>query len=300
VERPLSPVVVESTASPLVDRAKAFLADGPAGPVPLIEHVCRLPGAPPAVAERMALALFTGIAGVARDDSGRWSLVRETPSTTYGEPGVVRPLRAVSFAVADVETTGSSPVGGDRITEFCAVIVKGREVVDSFETLVNPLRPIPENVTALTRITWNMVREAPTFVDVAPRVAELLLGHVFVAHNATFDWRFVSKELAQSGCLVSGERLCTVKLARAVLPAVRRRSLDALTFHYGIENHARHRAGGDALATARVFLRLLDAAQDRGCENLDDLRTLMKRPPSRRRGRRRQGMPVWSDGEITA
>jgi DNA polymerase-3 subunit epsilon len=167
---------------------------------------------------------------------------------------VVRPLRAVSFAVVDVETTGSSPVGGDRITEFCAVIVKGREVVDSFETLVNPLRPIPENVTALTRITWNMVREAPTFVDVAPRVAELLRGHVFVAHNATFDWRFVSQELAQSGCLVSGERLCTVKLARAVLPAVRRRSLDALTYHYGIENHARTAQSARPYATSVAFV----------------------------------------------
>jgi DNA polymerase-3 subunit epsilon len=146
-----------------------------------------------------------------------------------------------------------------------------------------------------------MVRGAPTFRDVAPRVAELLRGHVFVAHNATFDWRFVSSELGRSGCQVTGERLCTVKLARAVLPALRRRSLDALTFHYGIENHARHRAGGDALATARVLVRLLDAAAEGGCESLDDLRILMRRPPTGRRGRsRRRGLPGWSDGEITA
>jgi DNA polymerase-3 subunit epsilon len=249
----------------------------------------------------MASALFAGVPDVYRDESGRWTLVREATPAPYVSPVDRRKLRSISFAVVDVETTGSSPIGGDRITEFGGVVVQGGQVLESFVTLVNPLRPIPTSVTALTRITWNMVRDAPTFRDVAPRVADLLRGHVFVAHNATFDWRFVTSELALSGCRASGERLCTVKLARAVLPAVRRRSLDALTFHYGIENHARHRAGGDAHATARVFMRLLDAAEERGCENLDDLRSLMRRPPSSRRGRRRRrGLPGWSDGEITA
>jgi DNA polymerase-3 subunit epsilon len=92
-----------------------------------------------------------------------------------------------------------------------------------------------------------------------------------------------------------------VKLARAVVPNIRRRSLGSLSYFYGIENHARHRAGGDALATAKVLLRLLDAARDRGCETLEDLRTLMRGVPSRGRGRRkRRGLPGWTDGEITA
>jgi len=146
-----------------------------------------------------------------------------------------------------------------------------------------------------------MVRSAPTIRDVASRIAEVLRGHLFVAHNAAFDWRFVSSELSQfAGQQVSGERLCTVKLARAVVPNIRRRSLDSLSYFYGIENHARHRAGGDALATAKVLLRLLDAARDRGCETLEDLRMITRPPTSRRNRRKRRRLPGWSDGEMTA
>lgn len=217
--------------------------------------------------------------------------------------GVVRrPLDALSFVVVDVETTGGSPLGGDRITEIGAVTVKGGEIVDRWETLLNPERPIPPAVTALTRITWGMVRNKPTIRDVADEVARVIRGHVFVAHNAAFDWRFLSSELARyAGRRLEGERLCTVRLARAVLPSIRRKSLDSLSHYYGIENEARHRAGGDALATARVLLRLLDAARDRGCETLEDVRQLIRGVPSRGRGRkRRRGTPTWSDGEITA
>lgn len=294
---------MEPPASPLVDRARTYLATGPAHAVPLIEHVCRLPGAPAAVAEQMALALFGEATDVVRAADGRWALVREAPvSRRRGGAPVSQPLEALSFVVVDVETTGGSPALGDRITEFGAVTVRGGEVVDTFETLVNPLRPIPPAVTALTRITAGMVRRAPTFREIAPRVAEVLAGNVFVAHNATFDWRFVAFEMARDrGARLEGERLCTVKLARAVIPHLRRRSLDALSFHFGIENHARHRAGGDALATARVLLRLLDRARDRGCVTLEDVRQLTRGVPSRGRGRRRRrGLPGWSDGEITA
>jgi DNA polymerase-3 subunit epsilon len=267
----------------------------------LIEHVCQLPGAPPAVAEQLALALFTETTDVRRDAEGRWSLVRERPiPIRASKEAVQRPLDSLSYVVVDVETTGGSPWGGDRITEFCAVTVINGEIADVFETLINPQRPIPPAVTRLTRITWDMVRQAPTIRELAPRIAEVLRGHLFVAHNATFDWRFVSSELSRyAGQQLSGEKLCTVKLARAVVPNIRRRSLGSLSYFYGIENHARHRAGGDALATAKVLLRLLDAARDRGCETLEDLRTLMRGVPSRGRGRRkRRGMPGFADGEM--
>lgn len=286
-----------------MERARHFLEAGPAAAVPLIEHVCRLPGAPAAVAEQLALALFLETPDVQRDAEGRWSLVRERPvASRPGRDVVRRPLDALTYVVVDVETTGGSPWGGDRITEFCAVTVINGQVADVFETLINPQRPIPAAVTRLTRITWDMVRHAPTIRDVAPRIAEVLRGHLFVAHNAAFDWRFVSSELSRyAGQQLAGEKLCTVKLARAVVPNIRRRSLGSLSHFYGIENNARHRAGGDALATAKVLLRLLDAARDRGCETLEDLRTLMRGVPSRGRGRRRRrGLPGWTDGEMTA
>lgn len=293
-------VAVEPRTGGLVDRARAFLAAGPAPAVPLIEHVCRLPGAPLAVAEQLALALFSSSPDVCRGADGRWTLVRER--LVRPDALALRSLESLTFVVVDVETTGSSPWAGDRITEFGAVTVAGGRIVDRWETLVNPERPIPPSVTRLTRITWDMVRRAPTIRDVAGRIADALRGGVFVAHNAAFDWRFVTTELADlCGQVVRGERLCTVKLARAVVPQLRRRSLDALADYYGIENHARHRAGGDALATAKVLLRLLDAARERGCLTLGDLRQLTRRVPSGGRGRRRRrGLPGFADGEMTA
>ena len=295
-------VSVDREPSPLMQRARAYLESGPSDSISLIEHVCRLPGAPRAVAEQLASALFLESPDVRREADGRWSLVREVPlPASMRQATVSRSLDALSYVVVDVETTGGSPLGGDRITEFCAVTVINGAIVDVFDTLINPQRPIPPAVTRLTRITWDMVRGAPTIRDVASRIAEVLRGHLFVAHNAAFDWRFVSSELSRfAGQQLSGERLCTVKLARAVVPNIRRRSLDSLSYFYGIENHARHRAGGDALATAKVLLRLLDAARDRGCETLEDLRTITRRPSSRRNRHRRRRLPGWSDGEMTA
>jgi DNA polymerase-3 subunit epsilon len=296
-------VHVERRASPLVVRARTFLEAGPAASIPLIEHVCQLPGAPKAVAEQLALALFSEVPDVARDHDGRWLLVREpVAAARTGRTGASRPLDGLSYVVVDVETTGSSPGHGDRIMEFCAVTVAGGRIVDVYETLINPQRPISPQVSRLTRISWDMVRSAPTIRDVAPRIADTLSGRLFVAHNASFDWRFVTSELSRyAGRDVAGERLCTVRLARAVVPHIRRRSLGALSFFFGIENHARHRAGGDALATAKLLLRLLDAARERGCETLEDLREIMRRVPSRGRGRRRRPRtPRWSDGEMTA
>jgi DNA polymerase-3 subunit epsilon len=295
-------VSVDREPSPLLARARSYLESGPADSIPLIEHVCQLPGAPRAVAEQLAQALFTETADVQRGADGRWSLVRERAvAMRPTRDNVARSLDALSYVVVDVETTGGSPFGGDRITEFCAVTVINGEIVDVFETLINPQRPIPPAVTRLTRITWDMVRHAPTIREVASRIAEALRGHLFVAHNAAFDWRFVTSELSRfAGQQVSGERLCTVKLARAVVPNIRRRSLDALSYFYGIENHARHRAGGDALATAKVLLRLLAAARDRGCETLEDLRMITRVSTSPRKRRRRRGLPGWTDGEMTA
>ncbi len=101
----------------------------------------------------------------------------------------------------------------------------------------------------------------PTFREIVPQVADAIRGHVFVAHNAGFDWRFVTTEIARAtGERMEGRRLCTVKMARRLLPQLHRRSLDYLARHYNVEITARHRAGGDAVATARVFLRMLREA----------------------------------------
>jgi DNA polymerase-3 subunit epsilon len=196
-------------------------------------------------------------------------------------------LTALTYAVVDVETTGGSPWTGHRVTEIAAVIVRGGRVAESFETLVNPERSIPPFITRLTHITPSMVRDKPPFGVIAPRVADFLRGHVFVAHNAGFDRRFVEMEVQRAGCYWTGDRvMCTVRLARRLVPHLHRRSLDHLAHHYGVRITNRHRAMGDAMATAHCLIRLLDDAGACGLDTWGDIARLVT--PGRGRGRRRR------------
>ncbi len=190
--------------------------------------------------------------------------------------GPTRRLAGLSYVVVDVETTGTSPQRGDRVTEIAAVVVQEGRVADTFHTLINPERPIPRYVTQLTGISWAMVKDAPRFHEVSERVRALIADHVFVAHNAPFDWGFVRMEMDRAGHgPLANERLCTVRLARRLLSHLPRRSLDHVTAYYGITIEDRHRALGDALATAQVFNRLLDDAYARGCDSWSDLDRLL-------------------------
>jgi DNA polymerase-3 subunit epsilon len=207
-------------------------------------------------------------------------------------------LSSLSYVVVDVETTGTRAGAGDRITEIAAVVVRNGAIETVFETLVNPQRPIPPMITALTNISWSMVKDAPVFRDVCEQLLEIMSGHIFVAHNAGFDWRFVTNEVARAtGQRLDGRQLCTVRLARQLLPHLRSRSLDSLASHYGVEIAARHRAGGDAVATAHVLLRLLREARDRGCEDWSALDLLIRRRKLRGKRRRRSAMPRSMDRE---
>jgi DNA polymerase-3 subunit epsilon len=194
-------------------------------------------------------------------------------------------LRELRFAVVDVEATGSRVNGGDRVMEIGIVHVRGDDTVTAVDTLVNPQRPVSPFVTRLTGLTWSHLHEAPTFADIAERVREALDGHVFVAHNSRFDFRFLSSEFRRvTGRRMTGPHLCTVKLARKLLTHLPRRNLDALAFHYEIPIVGRHRAGGDARATARVLLRMLADARRRDVYTWGDLMGLMRqpRPPAQR------------------
>ena len=153
-----------------------------------------------------------------------------------------------------------------------------REVV--LDSLVNPGRPIPPAICAITNITNDMVRDAPTFAEVADQVLAALAGRVFVAHNARFDWGFVSAEVRRARDLaLDGPRLCTVRLARRLVQGVRSCGLDNLTQYFGFENAARHRAAGDALVTADLLERLLRLAREEGARTLQDLAAIAMRPP---------------------
>jgi DNA polymerase-3 subunit epsilon len=268
----------------LVSRARDYLTAGPATAQQLIAAVCQLPAVPAAIAEHMTATLLADVPTIHRDASGLWGLRAPARPDARGSAR----LDALSYVVVDVETTGARPRHGDRITEIAAVVVRRGEIADVFETLVNPRRSIPPWITRLTNISWSMVKDAPPFEALCDRVLDVLGGHVFVAHNARFDWAFVSAEIEHAtGRTLEGPRLCTVKLARKLLPQLRRRSLDYVAMHYGVEIQNRHRAAGDAIATARVLVRLLDAARDHGCATWQDLDVLLATMPRRRRPRRR-------------
>jgi DNA polymerase III epsilon subunit family exonuclease len=225
--------------------------------------------------------------------------------STYGsiakESRPSESLRDLSYVVVDVETTGGRALYGDRITEIAAVVVKNGKIVELFETLVNPERPIPYFISQLTNITWDMVRDAPTFDRVAPDIVRVLEGNVFVAHNATFDWRFVTAEVSRcAGQRLRGRKLCTVKVARKILPQLSRRSLDYVARYYGVEITNRHRAAGDALATAKCFIRMIGDLSDRGYHTWDDLDALLRKPAGRRKKRRASGMPTPVTRDTTA
>lgn len=304
----------QPAATLLSERALDLLARGPTDAVPLIEHVCQMAGAPRVVAEQMAIALFAHRPEFARDAEGRWCLSVTLPvavpiapdpasdAESRRAPARGARLCELSYVVVDLETTGSSPWSGDRITEVAAVVVRDGQLARTYETLINPERSIPPFITRLTNISWDMVKDKPTFRDICDELLGVLEGHVFVAHNAPFDWGFLSAEVERTkGRKMGGHRLCTVRLARRILPQLRSRRLDSVAEHYGVEIGARHRAAGDAEATAKVLLRLLDDARGRDCDCWDDLQRLLgARTPSRKRGRRPPAMPRPVDKDTTA
>jgi DNA polymerase III epsilon subunit family exonuclease len=199
-------------------------------------------------------------------------------------------LDALDYVVVDCETTGGSPARGHRITEIAAVRVSRRGLVrEEFRSLVNPVRPIPRAVSRLTNITEEMVADAPLFVELAPRLQEIMAGAVFVAHNAPFDLRFVEWEMRRGDYgPPRGRVLCTARLARKTMPELRSRSLDALIHFYGIDCPCRHRAYDDAVATADVLVRLLDRAEEQGVGHWNALDELLNR---RRPRRKRSALP---------
>jgi DNA polymerase-3 subunit epsilon len=299
----MSGVTLSAPDTLLTSRALDYLAAGPSDARTLISHVCQLSSMPAAIAEHMAAALFAGHDRFHRHPDGRWGLNSERPAVEIASRDG---LASLAYAVVDVEATGGGLYRGDRITEVAVVEVRDGVATTLLDTLVNPERSIPPWVTRLTNITWDMVKDAPTFGEICDQVLGVLHGRVFVAHNVTFDWRFLSMEVHRvTGRVLDGRRLCTVRLARKLLPHIRRRSLDYVSHFYDVENTARHRAGGDARATAGVLLRMLEDVRLRGCHTWEDLQRLVYAPGGsrrrkRRRGRRPSAMPQPVDRDTTA
>lgn len=187
------------------------------------------------------------------------------------------------FVVVDIETTGLAPPG-DGITEIAAIRVAEGKIAERYATLVNPGRPIPYHIQQLTGITNDMVASAPRIGHVMPQFEDFAGLAPIVAHNSSFDRRFLDHFAREVlGTELINADVCTVRLARRLLPHLKSRSLGPLTQHLGIRIHARHRAMGDAEATAEVFLRFLSDLHDRGIEDLRGLIDFQRSGSSRKR-----------------
>ncbi len=161
------------------------------------------------------------------------------------------------YAIVDIETTGGY-AAANGITEISIQIFDGQNVVESFETLINPGQQIPKYIQAFTGISNEMVQDAPRFEEVAEKVYTILQGNIFVAHNVNFDYSFIKNHLEFYGYSLTSKKLCTVRLSRQIFPGYPSYSLGNLCHSLGIEVTNRHRAGGDANATVILFKKLLE------------------------------------------
>lgn len=187
-------------------------------------------------------------------------------------------LSEAIFTVVDLETTGGvQPENG--IIEICAIKVQNGQVLDVCDTLINPQIPIPYFISQYTGITNEMVSAAPVIKDVLPGFLNLVENTVFVAHNVPFDYGFVNMELTKNGYeKIENRWLCTLRLARRLLPKQQRANLGELSAYFGIQIQNRHRARGDSEATVKVLYELIKLAREQhGVEDIEDLLSLQFR-----------------------
>ncbi len=160
------------------------------------------------------------------------------------------------YAIIDIETTGLSP-SNEKITEIAIIIHDGKKIVEEFATLINPEKKIPYRIIHMTGINNQMVESAPKFYEVAKQIVELTEDKIFVGHNVRFDYGFVRNEFKSLGYIYERKTLDTVKLSRKLIPGRKSYGLGKLCKDLQIENTARHRAAGDAMATTKLFELLL-------------------------------------------
>ncbi len=177
-------------------------------------------------------------------------------------------IKLTEFVIFDVETTGLSPIDGDRIIEIAAVKVKGDRVVDRFYSLVNPQRSIPLHATQVNNITEEMLATAPVAADVLPQIIRFIGGACVAGHNVRFDLNFLCYELALIGRRLNEQTpaVDTLKMARDLLPYLSNHKLSCLARSLGVVVDQTHRAMADVELTVAVFMRLMEIAGDKGLQ----------------------------------
>lgn len=179
-------------------------------------------------------------------------------STTKKRRQKTKKSRGPIYSVVDLETTGTSVNHGDRIIQVGCVLVQDGEIINHFETKINPRVAVPRHITQLTGIKNNDVRNAPLFEDIAGTLYSLLSGTIFVAHNVNFDFPFLNAELERAGYpSLSIKAIDTVTLSQILIPTVKSYRLRDLTSSLSIEHDHPHSAVSDAEATAHLLVDLM-------------------------------------------
>jgi len=179
-------------------------------------------------------------------------------------------IKLTEFVIFDVETTGLSPIDGDRIVEIAAVKIRGAQVTDRFYSLVNPKRSMPSQASQVNNITDDMLVDAPFAADILPQMIQFIGGACVAGHNVRFDLNFLCYELALIGRRLNDKTpaVDTLKMARDLLPYLSNHKLAYLARSLGVVVDQTHRAMADVEITVGVFLRLMEMAGDKDLQQV--------------------------------
>lgn len=165
--------------------------------------------------------------------------------------------------VLDFETTGLSPDGGDRAIEIGAVLLQDNQIVDRFQSLMNPQMRISSFIAEYTGITNKMLASAPSIAETMGKFAKFMAGHHLVAHNANFDRRFLDAELLRINKRRQQEFACSMLVARRLYPDAPSHRLETLVQYKNlVTNGVYHRALADAEMTAHLWISMVNDLKD--------------------------------------
>jgi DNA polymerase-3 subunit epsilon len=190
-------------------------------------------------------------------------------------------MRNKNFTIVDVETTGGSAYFS-RVIEIGILRIERGEITEKFKSLINPGISVPEFITDLTGITDKQVKKAPAFEEIAEDIFPLFEDSIFVAHNASFDYKFLLAEFGRANLMFTMDTLCTVRLSRVLYPEHKRHNLSALIERFNFKCKNRHRAFDDA-KVLWDFLKMAEKKFDAGTFETALHRTIKKIPPAKQR-----------------
>ncbi len=196
--------------------------------------------------------------------------VNDTSGAIYGSYNKDYDAETIVF---DIETTGLS-VQNCKITEIGAVKIKGGEVIDTFNTFVNPEIPIPEEIVELTSITDEMVADAPKVKEALEMFFDFVGGQdkLLVAHNADFDTGFIRYAANECGMEFRNPYLDTVALSRYLNPDLKKHKLDVLAEYYELGDFNHHRACDDAAMLAAIYFKMIQSMREHDIKSFEQLK----------------------------